>query len=82
MECKPSAYDDWQDCFLFTEVIVAQPPLIMTTEPPDDEKLLSIQWDNKAAPGLSGCMFPGVLTPLDCQIAGHPFNGEKQTIGN
>ncbi|XP_077278749.1 uncharacterized protein LOC143906480 [Temnothorax americanus] len=26
-------------------------------------------------------MFPGEMTPLKCQIAGHPFNGEKQTIG-
>ncbi|XP_071652725.1 uncharacterized protein [Temnothorax longispinosus] len=55
----------------------------MTTVDPDDdiEKLPHIQWDSTAVPGPSGCMFPGEMTPLECQIAGHPFNGEKQTIG-
>ena len=55
----------------------------MTTVDSDDdiEKLPHIQWDNTTVPGPSGCMFPGELTPLECQIAGHPFNGEKQTIG-
>ncbi|XP_070519048.1 inositol polyphosphate multikinase isoform X2 [Cardiocondyla obscurior] len=57
--------------------------LIMTTVDPDEdiEKLPHIQWNNMVAPGSSSCMFPGGLTPLECQIAGHPFNGEKQTIG-
>ncbi|XP_024879019.1 uncharacterized protein LOC112459233 [Temnothorax curvispinosus] len=55
----------------------------MTTVDSDDdiEKLPHIQWDSTAVPGPSGCMFPGEMTPLECQIAGHPFNGEKQTIG-
>ncbi|KYM97315.1 PREDICTED: inositol polyphosphate multikinase-like [Cyphomyrmex costatus] len=55
----------------------------MTTVDADDdiEKLPHIQWDNTTVPGPSGCMFPGELTPLECQIAGHPFSGERQTIG-
>ncbi|XP_011694408.1 PREDICTED: inositol polyphosphate multikinase-like [Wasmannia auropunctata] len=55
----------------------------MTTIDSDDdiEKLPHIQWDNTAATGPADCMFPGELTPLKCQIAGHPFNGERQTIG-
>ncbi|XP_077274751.1 inositol polyphosphate multikinase-like [Temnothorax americanus] len=55
----------------------------MTTVDPDDdvEKLPHVQWDSATVPGPSGCMFPGEMTPLECQIAGHPFSGEKQTIG-
>lgn len=75
----------WNDREEKCEIIVTahRPSLIMTTVDSDDdiEKLPHIQWDNTTVPGPSGCMFPGELTPLECQIAGHPFNGEKQTIG-
>lgn len=77
------AQQESRDCLIYRDNQPPQQPLIMTTVDPDDdiEKLPHIQWDNTVSPGPSGCMFPGGLTPLECQIAGHPFNGEKQTIG-
>ncbi|XP_011638238.1 inositol polyphosphate multikinase-like [Pogonomyrmex barbatus] len=48
-----------------------------------DEKLPHVVWDSTytAATEATGFMFPPGLTPLECQIAGHPFDGEKRTIG-
>lgn len=44
------------------------------------DKLLHVEWDG-ATSGSSGCSFSEGLSPLKCQMAGHPFNGEKHTIG-
>ncbi|XP_014472823.1 PREDICTED: inositol polyphosphate multikinase-like [Dinoponera quadriceps] len=44
------------------------------------DKLPHVEWDS-STPGSSRCMFPDGLSPLECQMAGHPFDGEKHTIG-
>ncbi|XP_072766880.1 inositol polyphosphate multikinase [Anoplolepis gracilipes] len=55
----------------------------MTTLESDEghlDKLPHVEWDNTTS-GLPGCMFPDGLNPLECQMAGHPFDGHRHTIG-
>ncbi|EFN83134.1 inositol polyphosphate multikinase [Harpegnathos saltator] len=44
------------------------------------DKLPHVEWDS-STPGSSRCTFPDGLSPLECQMAGHPFDGERHTIG-
>lgn len=55
----------------------------MTTLESDEshvDKLPHVEWD-KTISGLAGCMFPDGLNPLECQMAGHFFDGDRHTIG-
>lgn len=44
------------------------------------DKLPHVEWDS-SCPESSRCTFPDGLSPLECQMAGHPFDGVKHTIG-
>jgi len=73
---------------LIAEVIATTHPLlIMTTLESQSgenlchpDKLPHVKWNNTLS-GSPVCTFPDGLRPLECQIAGHPFDGEKHTIG-
>lgn len=56
----------------------------MTTLESDEsylDKLPHVEWDSTTSPESPGCMFPDGLNPLKCQMAGHPFDGDRHTIG-
>ncbi|XP_011334457.1 inositol polyphosphate multikinase isoform X2 [Ooceraea biroi] len=68
-------------------IATAHPLLIMTTLESQSgenlchlDKLPHVKWNNSIS-GSPACTFPDGLSPLDCQMAGHPFDGEKHTIG-
>ncbi|KMQ93265.1 inositol polyphosphate multikinase, partial [Lasius niger] len=57
--------------------------LIMTTLESDEghlDKLPHVEWE-RTTTGSPGCTFPDGLNPLECQMAGHPFDGDRHTIG-
>lgn len=76
-----------RDSLIAELIATTHPLLIMTTLESQSgenlchlEKLPHVKWNNSIS-GLSGCTFPDGLSPLECQMAGHPFDGEKHTIG-
>lgn len=55
----------------------------MTTLESDEthvDKMPHVEW-SKTTSGSAGCMFPDGLNPLECQMAGHFFDGDRHTIG-
>ncbi|XP_020296194.1 inositol polyphosphate multikinase-like [Pseudomyrmex gracilis] len=56
----------------------------MTTRDTNEDQLDNlphVEWNSTASGASGNLIFPSPLSPLKCQIAGHPFNGVKHTIG-